>query len=142
MKRKISAGLFMTVISIIAAVISFIYYMVNCNTAYFKNAGISPVVAGCIMVAIALQAVLIIIGMKGQPMWADILPIVVSTLLMFATANFISIRAVPFATIITFENSAKNMADLSSAIIGIAACLVATLVSIVAAFFDITKEQA
>lgn len=142
MKRNISVGLYATAISTIAAVIGFIYYMINCNTNYFSNLGVNPLVAACIIIAVILQVATIVIGMKGQPMWADILPIATSALLMFATANFISIRVVPFATIITFENSTENMADLSSAIISIAACLVATFISIVAAFFDITKEKA
>lgn len=142
MKRKTSAGLFMTAISIIAAVVGFIYYMMNCNTAYFANLGVNPVVIGCIVAAIVLQVVLIIVGMKGQPMWIDILSIAISVFLMLGTINFVSARVNGFAAILTFENNAENMADLSSAIIGIAACLIATVVSIVASFFDVTKEAA
>ena len=138
MKRKTSAGLFMTAISIIAAVVGFIYYMMNCNTAYFANLGVNPVVIGCIVAAIVLQVILILVGMKGQPMWADILPIAISVFLMLGTINFVSARVNGFAAILTFENNA----DLNSAIIGIAACLIATVVSIVASFFDVMKETA
>lgn len=140
MKRKISAGLYVTAISIIAAVVALVYYMINCNTAYFANLGMNPFVAGCVIAAIILQVVLIVIGMKDQPMWADVLPIAASILLMLATIHFVSARINGIAAILTFENNAQNMADLNSALVGIAACLIATIVSIAASFFDITKE--
>lgn len=142
MKRKIGAGLYVNLVTIIATVVGFIYYMINCNTAYFANLGVNPVVAGCIIAAVILQIVLIVIGMKNQPMWADILPVATSVLLMLGTINFVSARVNGIAAIITFENNAENMADLNSAIIGIAACLIATVISIVASFFDVTKETA
>lgn len=142
MKRKTSVGLYVTIISIIAAIVGMIYYMMNCGTAYFGNLGVNPVVAGCIIAAIVIQIVLIAVGMKGQPTWADILPVASSVLLMLGTVNFVSARVNGIAAILTFENNAENMADLNSAIIGIAACLIATIISIVASFFDITKETA
>lgn len=140
MKRKLSAGLYVTAVSAIAAVVALVYYIINCNTAYFANLGLSPVVVGCVIAAIILQVILIVVGMKAQPMWADALPVIISVLLMLATINFVSARIMGIAAIMTFENNAANMADLNSAIIGIAACLIATIVSIAGSFFDISKE--
>lgn len=53
---------------------------------------------------------------------------------------FVNVRVNGIAAVMTFENNARNMADLTSAIVGIAGCLVAAIVSIVSAFFDVSKE--
>lgn len=140
MKRKISVGLFVTAISIIADILGFIYYMINCNTKSFSYLGVHPIIAVGLIAAIVFQAVRIVVGMKGQPMWADLLPVLAAVSLILAAVNFISTRVNSFAAIITFEYSAKTMADLGSAITGIEICLIAVLVSIAASFFDITKE--
>ncbi len=140
MKRKISAGLFVTALSVIADILGFIYYLKNCSTDSFSYLGVHPVIAGGIVAAIVFQVVLIVVGMKGQPIWADLLPVATSVSLILATVNFISTRVNSFAAIITFEYSAKTMADLGSAITGIEICLIAILISIAASFFDITKE--
>jgi hypothetical protein len=140
MARKNSAGLFLTALSAILALVSFIAYMVNAGTAYFGNLGVSPAVAGCTVVAIVLEVVLIVVGKKGTPVWADVLPVVSSVLLIVATVMFISVRVNGIAAIITFENNAQNMADMTSAIVGIATCLIAAIISIIASFFDISKE--
>jgi hypothetical protein len=140
MARKNSAGLFLTALSAILALVSFIAHMVNAGTAYFGNLGVSPAVAGCTVVAIVLEVVLIVVGKKGTPAWADVLPVVSSVLLIVATVMFISVRVNGIAAIITFENNAQNMADMTSAIVGIATCLIAAIISIIASFFDISKE--
>lgn len=139
MKRQISAGFFLTALSAIAGIAALAAYLVNCGTAYFSNLGISPVVAGCTGVAVVLELVLILAGLRDQKNWMDILPVASSVLLIVATISLISARANGIAAIISFENNAQNMADLSSAIVGIAACLVAALISIVSSFFDISK---
>lgn len=140
MTNKKSAGFFLTALAAAAAVVALAAYLMNTGTAYFGNLGVSPAVAGCAGVAIALELVLLIAGSKGQKPWMDILPVASSVLLMVAAVNFVSVRVNGIAAIITFENNAQNMADLTSAIVGIAACLIAALVSIISSFFDVAKE--
>ncbi len=140
MSRKISSGLFLTAISAILAIAGFIAYMVNTGTSYFASLGVSPVVAGCAAAAIVCQVVYLAAGLKGHPVWADILPVASSALMMVATITFLSVRVAGIASIMTFESNASNQADMTGAIVGIALCLVATVFSMVASFFDITKE--
>ncbi len=79
-------------------------------------------------------------NLKGHPVWADILPVAFSALMMVATITFLSVRVAGIASIMTFESNASNQADMTGAIVGIALCLVATVFSMAASFFDITKE--
>ncbi len=139
--KKISAGLYITAIAAIAALVGLIAYMVNTGTDYFSNLGVDVSVVLCVAIAALLHVVTIVVGMKGQPMWADIMPVAASALLMLGTIFLVSIRVNGIASIMTFEGNASTMADLTSAIVAIAACLVATIFSIIAAFFDVTKSS-
>lgn len=139
MKNK-SAGFFLTALSAVAAIIGLIAYLVNTGTNYFVNLGVSPAVAGSAVAAIAAEIVYIIVNGKGMKAWADILPVLSSALLIVATVMLVSVRVNGIASIMTFENNASNMSDLTSAIVGIAACLIAAIVSIISSFFDVVKE--
>lgn len=140
MTRKISIGLYLTAISAIAGLVGLIAYVMNCGTSYFSKLGMSPLVVSLLAVAVLLELVVIVVGLKGTPMWADILPIGSTVLLMLGAIQLLSIRVNGIAAVMTFENNASNMADMTSAIVAIAACLIAGIVSIIASFFDITKE--
>ena len=140
MKRHISAGLYCSVIAIIAAVVGLVEYFVNAGTNYFKSMGTNPVVIATLIIAIVLLVCNVVVGMKSTPKWLDILPVASVIFANVAVANFISNRVNAIAAIITFENNASNMADLQSAIVGIAAMIVAILLTIIAAFFDVSKE--
>lgn len=63
-----------------------------------------------------------------------------AALLMAATLLLVNTRVNSIAAVMTYENNASNMADLTSCIVGIAGCLVATVVSIVASFHDVVKD--
>lgn len=130
----------MTVISAAAAVVGAAAYFMNCKTNYFINLGVDPVVMGCAVAAIVLQVVYIVATRKGHQLWTDILAVISPVLLIIATITLTGARVGSIASIMTFENNAQNMADLTSAIVGIAACLIAAIVGIVAAFFDTVKE--
>lgn len=138
--KKQSAGFYLTAVSVVAALVGLIGYLVNCGTNYFVNLGIDYAVVGCAVAAVVLQVAYLLVARKGQKTWMDILPVAVSVLLMVAMLLMVNTRVVSIAAVMTFENNAKNMADLTSAIVGIAGCLVAVVVSIVSAFFDVSKE--
>lgn len=140
MTRKTSVGLYMTAISAVLALVGFIAYMVNTGTNYYAKMGVSSAVVGCLIAAILVTAVRIVVGLKGTPAWADILPVCASVLLMSGFVMLLNARANNLAAVFTYENNAANMADTTSCIVAIACCLIAIVVSIVSAFFDITKE--
>lgn len=137
---KKSVGFFLTVISAAAAVVGAAAYFMNCKTDYFINLGVNPVVMGCAVAAIVLQVVYIAATQKGHALWSDALAVIPPVLLIIATITLVGARVGSIASIMTFENNAQNMADLTSAIVGVAACLIAAVVGIAASFFDTVKE--
>ena len=137
---KKSAGFFMTIISAAAAVVGAVAYFVNCRTNYFVNLGLNPVVMGCAVAAILCQVVYLVVTRNGHALWSDILTVAAPALLMVAAITLVGARVTGIAAIMTFENNAQNMADLSSAIVGIAGCLIGSVAGIAASFFDTVKE--
>ena len=138
--KKQSLGFYMTALSAIAAVVGIIAYLINCGTNYFVNLGVDPMVVGCTVVAVALQVVYIILTQKGNKIWTDVLPVAFTVLLIAATLLFVGARVNGIASIMTFEGNAQTMADLTSAIVGIAGCLIASIISLISSFFDVVKE--
>ena len=137
---KKSAGFFMTVISAAAAVVGAVAYFVNCRTNYFVNLGINPGVLGCIIAAVGFQIMYIIVTQEGHALWSDVLAVLPPVLLMVAAITLVSTRVKGIAAIMTFENNAQIRAVLTSAIVGIAGCLIGSVAGIAASFFDTVKE--
>ncbi|HIT89025.1 MAG TPA: hypothetical protein IAC41_01190 [Candidatus Merdenecus merdavium] len=139
--KKQSAGFYLTALTVILAIVGLIFYMINCNTAYFSNLGVNAAVVACIVIAVILELVFII-GSEtlGAKIYLDILPIVSAVMLMVAFVIFISVRVNNIATILSFERNAQTLADLSSAIIGMGFCFGAAVFSIIASFFKIIKD--
>ena len=138
MKRALF-GSILTVITIVAAVVGLINYITNSNTNYFAGLGKDPVVIGCAVLAIAALALWLVLG---NPMitWTDILPVAAPALLIVAALTLVNSRINGIAAIMTFENNAQNMADLQSGIVAIAALVVAAVLAVLNAFFDVKKE--
>lgn len=137
---KKSIGLYLTILSAIAGIVGIAFYVVNCGTNYFVNLGINTTVVACGVAAIVIQILYIILTGKGYKNWHDVLAVIPPVLMIVAAITLVSTRINGIAAVMTFENNAENMADLSSAIVGIAGCVVAALVGIIASFFDTVKE--
>lgn len=142
MKRNISAGLIITCLAAIAALVGVIAYVVNTGTNYYAKMGVDTTVLILLIVGVVAELLTIVIGLKGSSIIGDILPVVGSVLLTAGVVMLLNARINNLAAVFTFENSAANMADTTSCIVAIAACVVAMLVSILASFFDVTKEAA
>ena len=142
MKRSISAGLIITCLAAVAALVGVIAYMVNTGTNYYAKMGVDATVLVLLIVGVVAELLTIVIGLRGTSIVGDILPIVGSVLLTAGAVMLLNARVANLAAVFTFENSAANMADTTSCIVAIAACVAAMLVSILASFFDITKEAA
>lgn len=142
MKRSISAGLVITCLAVVAALVGIVAYVINTGTNYYAKMGVDTTLLILLIVGVLAEVLTIVVGLKGESLVGDILPVVGSVLLTAGMVMLVSVRVSNLAAVFTFENSAANMADTTSCIVAIAACVVAMLVSIVAAFFDITKEKA
>ena len=142
MKRTISAGLIITCLAAVAALVGVIDYVVNTGTNYYATMGVDTTVLILLIVGGAAELLTIVLGLKGSSLVGDILPIVGSVLLTAGAVMLLNARVANLAAVFTFENSAANMADTTSCIVAIAACVAAMLISIFASFFDVTKESA
>ncbi len=132
-------GFYTTGLSFVAGVIALVFYMINAKTDYFANLGVSPVVVGCTVVAVVAQLVLLVLSKQEQPIWMDLAAVAAPVLLMVAFINLTGSRVSGIASIMTFENNAQTMSDLTSAIVSMAALLIACLIGIVSSYFNIRK---
>lgn len=132
-------GFYTTGLSFVAGVVALVFYMINAKTDYFANLGVSPVVVGCTVVAVGAQLVLLVLSKQEQPIWMDLAAVAAPVLLMVAFINLTGSRVNGIASIMTFENNAQTMSDLTSAIVSMAALLIACLIGIVSSYFNIRK---
>lgn len=137
--KKQSAGFYLSALTILAGAVGLAYCVINGGTSSFKNIGTGPVVIGCAAAALVALALHIVLGQKGSIL-GDVMPVVAGVALVVAAAGFITPRVNTIASILTFTNNAQTMADLSSAIIGTAALLVAVLLNIVGSFLKVSSE--
>ena len=77
---------------------------------------------------------------KKLALAADAMSVVAGITLVVAAVQFISPRVNTIASIMTFTNNAQTMADLSSAIYGTAALLIAVVLNIIAAFTNVNEQ--
>ena len=115
------------------------FCIVNAGTDSFRKIGTSPIVIGCAVIAI-LALVLRVVLDKKLAIAADAMSVVAGITLVVAAVQFISPRVNTIASIMTFTNNAQTMADLSSAIYGTAALLIAVVLNIIAAFTNVNEQ--
>ena len=137
--NKKGAGFILTLLTAIAGVVGLAFCLVNANTDSFRKIGTSPVVIACAVIALVALVLRIVLDSK-QALAADSMSVIAGVTLVVAAVQFISPRVNTIASIITFTNNAQTMADLSSAIYGTAALLIAVVLNIIAAFTQVTKE--
>lgn len=138
--KKQGLGFYLCLISLVLGAAGLVYYNINCHTAYFTNLGVSPIVVGCTIAALILQAGILLLSQKGSNVVVDLAFVASSVLLVVALANFLTARVNGIASIMTFENNASTMADLSSAITGMVLYLLAVILGIVASYCKVCKD--
>ena len=140
-KKKVGAGLVLSVITALVTVLGLVLYMMNCKTNYFINSGVNNAVVACLAVAAILEIVMIVASVKmGAKPGLGIIPVVCGVLTAYALIQFLGSRIAAIGSIMTFENNAQNMADLKGAIIGMIVCAVAMICTIISSFFKVVKD--
>ena len=140
MNRKNTLGLYLNALSLILAVAGLVAYMMNTKTNYYAKMGVSTKVVAALAVAAVIELIIIVIGMKGTPAAADILPVLASVALVFGLVMLLNERINNLAAVFTFEASEANMADTVTCLVAIAVTVIAFLISLLASFFDVSKE--
>ena len=64
-KKKMGAGLVLSVITALVTVAGLVLYMMNCKTNYFINSGVNNAVVACLAAAAILEIVMIAASMKN-----------------------------------------------------------------------------
>ena len=126
--NKKGAGLILSLLTAVAGAVGLGFCIVNAGTDSFRKIGTSPVVIGCAVLD------------KKLAIAADAMSVVAGITLVVAAVQFISPRVNTIASIMTFTNNAQTMADLSSAIYGTAALLIAVVLNIIAAFTNVNEQ--
>lgn len=140
--KKQSAGFYLAALTTILAMTGLVFYLINCSTDYFGNLGVSMPLAACLVVSCVLELAYIAGYEKtGSKLYLDAMPVIAGALFTVALVLFITSRVAGIASIMTFENNAQTMADMKSAIIGMAFCLLAIVFNVIASFFRVVKEQ-
>lgn len=138
--KKKAAGFYITLLTVLATVVSAIFYLVNCNTQYFANLGINGGIVVLLAVAAVLEIAYIIgSGRADLKKYFDLIPIISGMILMIAFVLLLNVRVSSIATILSFQKNAQTMADLSSAIAAMAACIIAAILNMAGAFFKVSK---
>lgn len=139
--RKIGAGMILNVITILVTGIGLMLYMQNCKTNYFSNMGVNNTVVGCLAASVILEILMIVLSMKmgAKPIF-DVIPVACGVMTALAAIQFIGSRIAGAASIMTFENNAENMADLTGAIRAMAVCVAALVCVMITSFFKVVKE--
>ena len=135
--NKKGAGLILSLLTAVAGAVGLGFCIVNAGTDSFRKIGTSPVVIGCAVIAILVLRVVLD---KKLAIAADAMSVVAGITLVVAAVQFISPRVNTIASIMTFTNNAQTMADLSSAIYGTAALLIAVVLNIIAAFTNVNEQ--
>ena len=92
-KKKMGAGLVLSVITALVTVAGLVLYMMNCKTNYFINSGVDNAIVACLAVAAILEIVMIAASVKmGAKPVLDIIPVVCGVLTAYALIQFISSR--------------------------------------------------
>ena len=121
--NKKGAGLILSLLTAVAGAVGLGFCIVN----------------ACAVIAI-LALVLRVVLDKKLTIAADAMSVVAGITLVVAAVQFISPRVNTIASIMTFTNNAQTMADLSSAIYGTAALLIAVVLNIIAAFTNVNEQ--
>ena len=139
-KKKLSSGAVVACIAAVLAIVGLIAYLINTGTAYYAKMGVDTVIVVCLIAAAALSLIRLFFGKSGTPAWTDLIPVCASVLAAVAFMFLLNARINNLAAVFTFENNAANMADTTSCIVAIAACLLAVIATVISAFSDTASE--
>ena len=91
--KKQAAGFYLMLLALILGTAGIVFYVINCNTAYFFKLGISWGVVGCLVAGVVLE-ILFVAGQEKSPEMPvlDILPILAGVLLMAGFVFFVRLR--------------------------------------------------
>ena len=140
--RRYSIGAFFTLSAALSTVIGLSVCLMNVRGGWLALTAVHPIVVRCLSIAAALEMLSLLIGMRGAPAFADLLPVAASALLTFGAAALLIVRLEILIPVFA-GGAAENGALDESAVrclLEIGFCLAAVISAILGAFFDVTVE--
>lgn len=138
---KKATGFYLTAASGVMTIIALIVYIINCQTAYFSKSGLNPlIIAGGILAVISEAIYLKYSAYDEKRKLADAAIVISGVSITVCLITFIGSRVYGAASIMTFEMSEQNLADLTGAFIGIGICFAAFLMTIISSFMASYKK--
>ena len=142
--RRYSIGAFFTLSAALSTVIGLSVCLMNVRGGWLALTAVHPIVVRCLSIAAALEMLSLLIGMRGAPAFADLLPVAASALLTFGAAALLIVRLeilIPVFAGGAAENGALALDESAvRCLLEIGFCLAAVLSAILGAFFDVTVE--
>lgn len=147
MKKILSrAGIasYLQLIAMLSAVLALAFYLINTDTDYFRGMGVSGMLAGLSIAAIALTVAEIVLGQFKNRILrfcADVLSVLLPCLYVYLVLYFMNIRMYYIVSIVSFERSDSTLRDLQSAWFSFAFYILSFLISVVASFFSLRRKE-
>ncbi len=145
--KKQTVGFFAYIVVAIMAVITLGIYVSNVNAAYYKD--MNSTVLVMMVIAVLLIAVTLVLPQyasgKAVDLVVDIARIATSVLIISAGVMFISMRLESFGYIFGSNLEMGNeeaFTAANQAVLGIILFVVTWVISVIAAFFSVTKKKA
>ena len=154
--KKQSVSTWISVGAFIIAFVAIILFGVNASSGYFAGVGSAPVVAFGIIALLALVVVIILAqlefdGLVGKivKITCDVIKIIIPMFLMICVLSFLSTRMEGLAyifgsnqEILDTIQTPENLSSAYTAIVGFIFFGVASLATMVSAFFELKKKDA
>jgi len=141
MNNKKGSAFILSLVAAVLGAVGLIFYMINCKTSYFTNLGTDSRIVIFLVLSVLLLVCRAVLEKGEGNVVTDLFAVVPPVLMMLSTIWFIASRVNGIAAIMTFQNNAQNMSDLSSAIIAIVLLLVGTILAIITAFKPVEKAR-
>lgn len=144
MLKKYSIGFYVTVVTILCAIMAVVFYIWNCHTDYFSRVGgVNQKLVASLIVASVLLIIYLATDITGKlpAKVLDYIPMLAGIFFMLGLVIFFNERLYYAATIMSFEKSDANMADLSSAFIGMGFCIAAVILNIIGSFLTVVRKE-
>ncbi|GFP77545.1 hypothetical protein [Clostridium fungisolvens] len=139
--KRQKAGFYISIMTIILALIGMFIYISNGHTAYYNDFNSRVIILTAI--AVAVEIILIVMVQSiGEKQWLDISYLIVSVLLGITTMVFVSYRVESAAIIMGSSLEKGNIAAINAlkqALIGVGFYFLAMISSLVGSFFSQKK---
>lgn len=145
--KNLSLGFYVGVLAFIVEVVALVFYFINQGTVTFGNLPLNMVTVVGGVIALAVQLIILVLGQlrasNGTALGVllDLAYVVEAVLIVWGATVFFADCINLFSSVMTFNRNAQSIADMNSALYGIAAMFAAAVLVIISSFMRVSKNQ-